>query len=55
MNYKPVYMIDKSYDIIKRYNSIIEASKATGFDPSSITKVCKQKQKTCHGYIWQYA
>ena len=37
------------------FNSAHEASEKTGCDWSSITKCCKGKMKTSHGYKWEYA
>ena len=39
---------------IKRFSSIIEASKETGCLPASISEVCKGKGKTVGGFIWRY-
>lgn len=40
--------------IIKIFNSIAEASRETGADSSTITKVCKGKLKTTKSYKWAY-
>lgn len=40
---------------IKKWDSIAEAQKYTGADTSAIIRVCKGKQKTSMGYLWQYA
>jgi len=39
---------------IKEWDSISDASKTLKIDPSSIGKCCKNKQKTCSGFIWKY-
>lgn len=44
--------IDKK--IIKKYNSVKEASIKTKVDKSSIVRVCKGKQKQAGNYIWSY-
>lgn len=36
------------------YDSITQASKETGFDPSSISACCRGKLKTTHGFHWEY-
>ena len=36
------------------YNSIKEAGKLNNLDPSSISKVCRGKRKTCGGFHWCY-
>ena len=53
---KKIIQINKdTKEIIKIYNSIIEASKELKISRSSISKCCKGKYKTCGGYIWKYA
>lgn len=37
------------------YKSALEAKKITGIDNSSISRVCKNKQKVAGGYHWKYA
>lgn len=52
---KMVQQIDKdTNDLIAIYPSIAEASRITGADGSTITKVCKGKLKSTHGYKWGY-
>ena len=41
--------------LIKEYSSIMEASRETGIENTSIGRCCKEKQKTAGGYIWRYA
>lgn len=52
---KPVLMLDKNGNLIKRYKSLGEATRDTGFDMSAIIRVCKGRQKTSMGYKWAYA
>lgn len=52
---KSVFMMDKSGNIIKKFDSLGEATRQTGFDISAIIRVCKGKQKTSMGYKWAYA
>lgn len=55
-NSKQVYKIDiNSNKIIKKYNSISDAKRELKIDNSSISKCCKNKQKTAYGYKWRYA
>jgi len=44
----------KNGKLIKEYNTIKQAGEETKTDPSSISKVCKGKRKTCNGYEWRY-
>lgn len=46
-----------SYDgskLIKTYNSIKEAEKETGISNKQISKVCRNKMPTAHGFVWKY-
>lgn len=40
--------------IIKTFKSVAEASEKTGFNKSSIAKVCRGERKSCGGYLWSY-
>ena len=53
---KKVIQINKdTKEIIKIYNSIIEASKELKINRTGITKCCRGRLKTSGGYIWKYA
>ena len=53
---KKIIQINKdTKEIIKIYNSIIEASKELKISRSSISRCCRGIYKTCGGYIWKYA
>jgi len=39
---------------IKIYESIQEAGRKNGVNPSDISRVCKGKRQTCGGFIWKY-
>ena len=46
-----------SYDgtqIIKIYDSIRDAEKETGISNKQISKVCRKKMPTAHGFRWEY-
>lgn len=47
------YDLDKNY--ISSFESMTIASEKTKISRSGIGKCCKEKQKTCGGYIWRYA
>lgn len=52
---KPVYMIDiESKNIIKKFNSIIEASNETQIRAGDISSTCRRNQKTAGGFIWTF-
>jgi len=51
---KKVIQSDLEGNIIKIWNSIIEAEIEGGFTNSNITKCCKGDIKTHGGYIWGY-
>lgn len=54
--FKKVYQYNLDGELVKIWNSIIEASTTLGICASTITKVCKHKDKykTYKGYIWRY-
>lgn len=49
-----VYQYDKYWNFIAKFDSITQASIATGCDNSCITRCCKGIQKTSLGYRWSY-
>lgn len=51
---KPILMLDKGLNIIKRYISASYAEKNDGFMQSHICDVCNGKRKTHKGFIWMY-
>jgi hypothetical protein len=51
---KPVVMLDVNGIELKRFASLGDASRETGFGISSIIRVCKGRQKTSMGYKWRY-
>lgn len=53
--FKKVSVYDLNNNYITTYNSIKEAAKSLNCDESSITKVCKNKCKYTHNYIFKYA
>ena len=54
-NSKSVIMIDKDTDeILKEYNSIVDASRDVKTSDSNISLVLKGKQMTAGGYKWKY-
>lgn len=53
--FKKVLQINKhTNEVVKEWNSAKEAAKFIGCDASEIRKVCRGKQKTSHGYKWEY-
>jgi group I intron endonuclease len=52
--YKKVYQIDKNGNIVKLWNSVIEASKGTNTISQNISACCKRKVKYANGYQWCY-
>lgn len=56
-HYQKVAQLSKNNEVIKVWDSIIEASAELGIDGSSITCVCKKrnpKRHTAGGYKWEY-
>lgn len=50
---KPVYMCDLKNNVLKRYDSMTDASFDTKICFTSIAKCASGKQKTAGGYIWK--
>ena len=50
----PVYQYDLNMNFIKRWQGATEAARYYNIAPTNITRVCKHKAKTTHGYIWRY-
>lgn len=53
-NQKKVSQYDKNNNLIKIFDSIIQASIETGINKGNISSVCTGKRKTAGGYIWKY-
>ena len=49
-----VLQIDKTGNIINRFNSIKEAERNLGISNSHISECCKGKRKTANGFVWRY-
>lgn len=54
---KPIYQISLSGSVIKKWNSIGDASRALGISDSQIIRVCKHKNNNtiAGGFKWEYA
>ncbi len=53
---KPVYMFTKDFDLLKRYESIVEAEKSVNANPKDVQKSCKSRGKyNIKGYKFLYA
>lgn len=52
--YIPVIMMDKNNNIIKIFDSQIEAMKETGIKQGNISNYCRGFSKTAGGYKWRY-
>jgi hypothetical protein len=52
---KTVVQYDKNEKRIRRYESIMEASRTTGICYGSIMRCCKTYRGTAGGYKWLYA
>lgn len=49
-----ILQFSKDGEFIAEYPSIMEASRQTGCNQSSICQCCKGKYKTAGGFIWKY-
>lgn len=52
---RPVEQYDLDGNFIRRYDSILEAIKATGSYHSAILNCCRGNFKQTKGYIWKFA
>ncbi len=53
-NRRVVNQYDKEGNLVKVWSSIKEAGDALGLNTPNIIACCKNKQKTCGGYVWKY-
>ena len=51
---KPVVQFSTNGSFIKVYQTAREAERETGVDHTTISRCCKNKQKTAGGFCWQY-
>ena len=51
---KKVNQFDLQGNFIKQWNSTREIERTLKISHSVISKCCREKQKTSHGYIWKY-
>lgn len=51
---KPILQYSLIGEFIREWESITQVNKELNIDNSSITKCCKEKLKSCGGYIWRY-
>ncbi|PWG05220.1 NUMOD1 domain-containing DNA-binding protein [Polaribacter aquimarinus] len=51
---KKVLQISFKGRVINRFNSVSEAAKQTGFNKTSIAKVCRGERRTCGDFYWRY-
>lgn len=48
----PVYQCDLNKNLIQKYNSYSEASRATGIATNSLQQALNRKNNICKGYMW---
>jgi len=51
---KKVHQFSIQGEFINEFNSVSEASSITGFNKTSIAKVCRGTRKQCGTYVWKY-
>lgn len=49
-----ILQMDLNENVIKRYKSMVEASKETSIERTSILRCCKNELKTAGGFKWKY-
>ena len=53
-NSKPIMQLDLNGDIIRRYPSVMQAQRETGFSNGWIGDCLRGRRKTYKGYLWKY-
>ena len=51
---KPVIQIDNKGDIIRQFESILQAAKLTGIKHQNISRVCNGKYRQAGGFRWKF-
>jgi hypothetical protein len=51
---KKVCQYDEAGELVKEWDSIVNAATAIGCTNMAIIRCCQGKHKTCRGYIWRY-
>lgn len=54
-NCKTVHQYTLKGKFLKEYESVNEAAETMGVHPSTMAEACRGIQKTCKGYVWEYA
>jgi len=54
VNKKPILQLDLNENIIREFNSIMEASKKLNYGRSGIMQCLRKRNKTAFGYKWEY-
>lgn len=52
-NFKPILQLDKNYNLIKEWGSIIE-TKEFGFNINHISSCCNKKRISSNGFKWKF-
>ncbi len=51
---KKVFQYDKSLNLIKIWNSVMDIERELNFNSGNISACCRHKCKTISGFIWSY-
>ena len=51
---KKIQQFTLGSEFVNEFNSVSEASKQTGYNKTSIAKVCRRERKSSGGYHWKY-
>lgn len=51
---KPVVQLTINDELIQKWPSMMEVERTLGINSGSISRCCRGKQKTAHGYRWKY-
>ena len=53
-NSKPIIQYTLDGEFVKHWDSVTQVEREIGYCKGSISKVCKNQQKTAYGYIWRF-
>lgn len=51
---KPVVAYSKTYEFVKEFDSLVDASKFAKVDATNISRACRKEGRISGGYLWKY-
>lgn len=53
-NKKAISQFSLEGELIKKYETVLDACRENGYEPSALSRVASGKQKTSYGYLWRW-